>query len=263
MGQTMPQMSYCTWVHLYTHSYKPKRRHCHCQTETGSSNWAATSGIPPSFLEISASIKVILLHLKSPFPFSPFCIIFFFFTCLHGFCCCLSFCSTVTPPSCCWCRGPSLSKSLSLQKLSTHHLLQTDSVPDAAPKKLFSCIHCPTRLAVLPGVLALGNTFCLVNHCCRRCHGACFQRCRTDTPMIHPGIKHCTTSMECRSGKNLLGHQVHLPVVTSNHITRSIRKRLIGLSQLMGSLVWQRNKGSKVWKLRLGEVRLATRGYPI
>lgn len=78
MGQRMPQMSYCTWVHLYTHSYKPKRRHCHCQTETGSSNWAATSGIPPSFLEISASIKVILLHLKSPFPFSPFCIIFFF-----------------------------------------------------------------------------------------------------------------------------------------------------------------------------------------
>lgn len=200
---------------------------------------------------------------EEPFSFLSFLHYFFFFTCLHGFCCCLSFCSTVTPPSCWWCRGPSLSKSLSLQKLSAHHLLQTDSVPDAAPKKLFSCIHCPTRLAVLPGVLALGNTFCLVNHCCRRCHGACFQRCRTDTPMIHPGIKHCTTSMECRSGKNLLGHQVHLPVVTSNHITRSIRKRLIGLSQLMGSLVWQRNKGSKVWKLRLGEVRLATRGYPI
>lgn len=109
----------------------------------------------------------------------------------------------------------------------------------------------------------LGNTFCLVNHCCQRCHGACFQRCRTDTPVIHPGIKHCTTSTERRSGKNLLGHQVHLPVVTSNHITRSIRKRLIGLSQLMGSLVWQRNKGSKVWKLHLGDVRLATRGYPI
>lgn len=144
--------------------------------------------------------------------------------------------------------GPSLSKSLSLQKLSTHHLLQTDSVPDAADnciQKLFSCIHCPTCSAVLPGVLALGNMLCLVNHHCRQCHGACFQRCRTDTPVIHPGIKHCTTSMERRSGKNLLGHQVHLPVVTSNHITRSIRKWLIGLSQLMGSSVWQRNKGSK------------------
>lgn len=54
-------------------------------------------------------------------------------------------------------------------------------------------------------------------------------------------------STEHTSGKDLLGHQVHLLVITSNHITRSIRSCLIGLSQLMGSSIWQRNNRIQRW----------------
>lgn len=106
-----------------------------------------------------------------------------------GLCCHLSFCSSVTPSSCLQCRDSSLSELLPVQKVCPPI---TGSGPDAAynsisVQTLFSsCIHCPTCLvpwAVLPGVLALGDTLCLVNQSCWSCHGACFQRCRTE---IHP-----------------------------------------------------------------------------